>query len=218
MTKDTIITAFQRESDEDKAIQMKRYMRNQFEFLGIQTPLRNAITKKLLADVDRTNTIDWALVKSCWSTPYREIHYFTIDYILKLKSQLKPTDLLQLKELITKNSWWDTIDRIREIMGILLVQYPEVKVTLIEWSTDTNFWVRRAAIICQLLLKKSTDKELLEVTILNNLHSDEFFINKAIGWALRDYAKCNPTWVINFIDKNRDGLSKLTIREATKHL
>ena len=89
---------------------------------------------------------------------------------------------------------------------------------MLDWSTDDNFWLRRVAIDHQLLRKEKTKTDLLEKILVNNLHQTEFFINKAMGWSLRDYSKTNPDWVRDFIARNREGLSNLTIREASKYI
>lgn len=89
---------------------------------------------------------------------------------------------------------------------------------MLEWSRDEDFWLRRLAIEHQLLQKEETDVQLLEQILVNNLDQFEFFINKAIGWALRDYSKTNPDWVLEFIEKYKDRLSKLSIKEGSKYL
>ena len=123
-----------------------------------------------------------------------------------------------IKKLVLKKSWWDTIDSLDEIVGSLSLAYPEVNKTILEWSLDKNIWLRRIAIDHQLLRKEKTNTELLEQIIVNNLGSKEFFINKAIGWSLRDYSKTNKQWVSDFIAKYRDDLSQLSIKEASKYL
>lgn len=125
-------------------------------------------------------------------------------------------DLPRIKELAVKKSWWDTIDSLIKPIGKLSTQVDLSKQMLV-WSQGANFWVRRAAIEHQLVLKEKTKPELLATIIENNLGSDEFFINKAIGWALRDYSKTNPAWVAQFIESHPE-LSPLSKREASKYL
>ena len=103
-------------------------------------------------------------------------------------------------------------------IGALALKDPNVNKILLEWSLDGNIWLRRIAIDHQLLRKEKTNTELLEKILKNNLGQAEFFINKAIGWALRDYSKTNPEWVKNFIEKNRENMAKLSIKEASKYL
>ncbi len=136
--------------------------------------------------------------------------------------------------MIVSKSWWDTVDALDELVGHLLLTgckqatendstaYEQVKTLVKEWAQAENFWIRRIAIDCQLSFKNQTDLELLSYTIEKNLlgssFADEFFITKAIGWALRDLAKTNSAWVIKFIEEHENKMAKLSIREASKHL
>ena len=122
------------------------------------------------------------------------------------------------RSLITEKSWWDSTDVIDRIVGDIALRYTEVNTVLLAWSTDDNIWLRRVAIDHQLLRKQHTDTALLEKIICNNLGQKEFFINKAIGWALRDYSKTNPEWVQGFINRHRHKMAKLSLREASKYL
>jgi len=139
-------------------------------------------------------------------------------FIQRLLKMIKEEDLLKIKILITTKSWWDSVDSLTRVVGNLALSYPTLNETLLEWSLDENMWLRRMAIIHQLLRKKKTDTLLLEKIIVNNLNNTQFFINKAIGWALRDYSKTNAQWVRNFIDKYKKGLSSLSIREGSKYI
>ena len=135
-----------------------------------------------------------------------------------MKDKLTIDDIPNLKQLILKKSWWDTIDNLDMTIGALALKDSNVNKILLEWSLDENIWLRRIAIDHQLLRKEKTDIELLEKILKNNLEQTEFFINKAIGWALRDYSKTNPEWVKTFIEKNRENMAKLSIKEASKYL
>ena len=104
------------------------------------------------------------------------------------------------------------------IIGGIALKYPKVNDIILQWSTDENIWLRRIAIDHQLLRKEKTNVELLEKIIKNNFGQTEFFINKAIGWALRDYSKTNPKWVRDFIEKNKDKMAKLSIKEGSKYI
>ena len=127
-------------------------------------------------------------------------------------------DIPKIKEYITKKEWWDTIDCFDAIIGEIGLRDHHVDDFMLEWSMDEDFWLRRIAIDHQLSRKEQTKEDLLEQIIVNNLGSREFFINKAIGWSLREYSKTNPTWVKEFIDKYKDKLDKLSIREASKYI
>jgi DNA alkylation repair enzyme len=135
-----------------------------------------------------------------------------------VKELLTDKDIPRLKKLVLTKSWWDTIDYLDMIIGGIALKYPEINNVLLEWSVDENIWLRRIAIDHQLLRKEKTNIELLKKIIENNFEQTDFFINKAIGWALRDYSKTNPEWVRNFIEKNKEKMAKLSIREASKYI
>ena len=142
----------------------------------------------------------------------------TPNYLQLKQKALKPSDLPKIKKLAQTKPWWDTIDFLCRSVGFICLHYPETKKFVLEWSRDEDFWLRRLALEHQLLQKEETDVQLLEQILVNNLNQTEFFINKAIGWALRDYSKTNPDWVRAFIGKHKDKLSKLSIKEGSKYL
>lgn len=127
-------------------------------------------------------------------------------------------DIPAIRKFIDMKQWWDTIDSLDQVIGKIGLRDERVDALMLEWSTDEDFWVRRIAIDHQLLRKDKTNTVLLEKIIVNNLGSDEFFINKAIGWSLRDYSKTDPEWVRNFIERYRNRMDKLSIREAGKYI
>lgn len=201
----------------EDAIHMKAYMKDQFEFLGVKTPVRRKLSKVFFKK-NSSPAIDWKFIHQAWENPYREMQYVVLDY-LKLKQKfLTSSDLLKIKKLAQTKPWWDTIDFLCRSVGFICLHYPETKKFVLEWSRDEDFWLRRLAIEHQLLQKEETDVQLLEQILVNNLDQFEFFINKAIGWALRDYSKTNPDWVLEFIEKYKDKLSKLSIKEGSKYL
>lgn len=201
----------------DDAVAMKAYMKNKFEFLGVKTPARRKLTKTFLKQ--QTNlVIDWNFINEAWNYPYRELQYTALDYLEIRKKLLTPSDLPRLKKLAQTKSWWDTIDFLDRLVGSIIARFPETKEIILAWSCDEDFWLRRLAIDHQLLRKEETDTELLEKILLNNLGQTEFFINKAIGWALRDYSKTNSDWVRDFIQRHREEMAALSIREGSKHL
>ena len=202
----------------DNAIPMEKYMRNKFRFLGIKTPERRKLVKKLFKNIDKNTEIDWDFVFKCWENDFREMQYLALDYIKILQKTLLPKDITDLKKLIVSKSWWDTIDNIDLIIGQMALEFEEIDDILLEWSISENIWLRRIAIDHQLLRKENTKTEVLEKILTNNFWSDEFFINKAIGWALRDFSKTNPVWVKNFLEKYSSKMSSLSIKEASKYL
>ena len=204
--------------NEEQAQRMSKYMLNKFEYIGIKTPERRKIFKNFFKEYKNEEKIDWEFVNKCWENKYREFQYIGADYLKNMKDKLTIDDIPKFKRLILKKSWWDTIDNLDMTIGALALKDSNVNKILLEWSLDENIWLRRIAIDHQLLRKEKTNTELLEKILKNNLGQAEFFINKAIGWALRDYSKTNPEWVKNFIEKNRENMAKLSIKEASKYL
>lgn len=212
----------------DDAEAMSKYQRNQFPFLGIKSQMRRDIIKPYLKEAkqeakvrsqeDSAQTIiDWAFVEEFWAFAEREFQYIVCDYLKDMKKYLKPDDLPKLKTLIVEKSWWDSVDALVKTIGYLVHQNPQLKPVMVTWSQSDNIWLKRASMIHQLGMKGQTDTVLLAETCENCLHSTEFFINKGMGWILRDYAKTNQTWVENFLKYHENDLSSLTWREATKH-
>ena len=201
----------------DDAGAMKAYMKNKFEFLGVKTPARRKLAKAFFKQ-QTDSVIDWNFINEAWKNPYRELQYIALDYLEIRKKLLTPSDLPRLKKLAQTKSWWDTIDFLDRLVGSIIAQFPETKEIILSWSCDEDIWLRRLAIDHQLLRKEETDTELLENILVNNLGQTEFFINKAIGWALRDYSKTNADWVRDFIEQHREEMSALSIREGSKYL
>lgn len=200
----------------EDAIHMKAYMKDQFEFLGVKTPVRRKLSKVFFKK-NSSLAIDWKFIHQAWDNPYREMQYVVLDYLQLKQKALTPSDLPKIKKLAQTKPWWDTIDFLCRSVGYISLHYPETKKIVLDWSRDKDFWLRRIAIEHQLLQKEETDVQLLEQILINNLNQTEFFINKAIGWALRDYSKTNPDWVLEFIEKYKDKLSKLSIKEGSKY-
>ena len=208
--------------NEEEAVKMSAYMLNKFKFIGIKTPERRKkfrdFFKEYKKDHEKSGKIDWIFIEKCWKNEYRELQYSALDYLQIVKELLTDKDIPRLKKLVLTKSWWDTIDYLDMIIGGIALKYPEINNVLLEWSVDENIWLRRIAIDHQLLRKEKTNIELLKKIIENNFEQTDFFINKAIGWALRDYSKTNPEWVRNFIEKNKEKMAKLSIREASKYI
>ncbi len=196
---------------------MKACMRGRFEFLGVKTPARRKAAKAFFKKHGGAD-IDWRFVRQAWEHPFREMQYAALDYLETRKNLLCPGDLPQLKKLAQSKSWWDTIDFLDRLAGGIIAAFPETRPVILQWSRDEDIWLRRLAIDHQLLRKDQTDQHLLEQILVNNLNQTEFFINKAIGWALRDYSKTNPVWVKNFIRQHHGKMAPLSIREASKYL
>ncbi len=203
--------------DEMQSRKMSAYMQNKFQFLGIPKPKLDFAVKPFLKEGKKAN-FTWDFVFLCWSKPYREAQYVALSYVPFGQKSFVKEDLEKVKSLICEKSWWDTVDSLDAVCGTLVQKYPELKATMLEWSSSDNLWLRRTAIDFQQRYKEATDCGLLELIIVNNLDSREFFINKAIGWSLREYSKVNPQWVKDFIEQNKTRLNALSVREAGKLL
>ena len=213
-----LITDLEENRNELLAESMSKYMQDKFRFLGVRGATRTEIYKKYFPDARKTKTIDWDFVENCWNKEEREFQYVVVYYLKAMQKFLKREDILRLKYLIVTKSWWDTIDLLAKVVGSLIIRIKGYDQIMLEWSKDSNIWLRRVAILYQLSLKDKVDKQVLDEILVNNLGDSEFFINKAVGWALRDYSKYNPEWVREFIKKNKENMANLSIREASKYI
>ena len=213
-----LITELEEKRNELLAVSMERYMQDKFRFLGVRGATRTEIYKKYFPDARKTKTIDWDFVENCWNKEEREFQYVVVYYLKAMQKFLKREDISRLKYLIVTKSWWDTVDLLAKVIGSLVIRIEGYDKIMLEWSKDSNIWLRRVAILYQLSLKDKVDEIILDKILVNNLGDSEFFINKAIGWALRDYSKYNPEWVREFIKKNKDNMANLSIREASKYI
>ena len=213
-----LITDFEENRNELLAESMSKYMQDKFRFLGVRGTTRTEIYKKYFPDTRKTKIIDWDFVESCWNKEEREFQYVVVYYLKAMQKFLKREDISRLKYLIVTKSWWDTVDLLAKVIGSLVIRIEGYDKIMLEWSKDSNIWLRRVAILYQLSLKDKVDEIILDKVLVNNLSDSEFFINKAIGWALRDYSKYNPEWVREFIKKNKDNMANLSIREASKYI
>ena len=210
---------FEKNADPSQAPAMKKYMRDQFEYLGIKSPKLKELSKTFLNEyglppVDELDTI----VRELWALPQREFQYLGGGLVGMSDKQLPANFIETIEVLLTTKSWWDTVDSIAGgVVGVHFKRYPAVKKKyLARWRRSENFWLRRTTILFQLNYKQETDFDLLCEIIRENLDSKEFFINKAIGWALRQYARIDPKAVKRFIKATP--LHPLSRREALKHL
>ena len=213
-----LITDLEENRNELLAESMSKYMQDKFRFLGVRGATRTEIYKKYFPDARKTKTIDWDFVENCWNKEEREFQYVVVYYLKAMQKFLKREDISKLKYLIVTKSWWDTVDLLAKVIGSLVIRIEGYDKIMLEWSKDSNIWLRRVAILYQLSLKDKVDEIILDKVLVNNLSDSEFFINKAIGWALRDYSKYNPEWVREFIKKNKDNMANLSIREASKYI
>ncbi|MBK6266132.1 DNA alkylation repair protein [Marivirga sp. S37H4] len=199
------------------ALEQKAYLRNQFEFYGLKTTDRRAIQKPFLirAYLPEKKELH-KLVKILWKRPQREYHYFAQELAFKYINQLEKDDIKLFEWMVLHKSWWDTVDFIaNKLMGAYFKVYPEQKQEYVQkWLQSNNIWLQRSALLFQLKYKQEVDTSLLS-TIINKLSgSKEFFINKAIGWVLREYSQTNPDWVTEFV--NKTALNALSKKEALR--
>ena len=209
---------FRKSADKEKAIAAKAYLRDQFECFGIPAPLRREICKnhmkKELPDYGSLSEI----TKELWQLPQREFQYFAVELIAAQKKQWKDEIIDLFEYLIIHKSWWDTVDHIAsELTGPYFKQFPQhTKHITGKWNQSNNIWLQRSSIMFQKSYKKQTDVELLSAYILRLLDSKEFFVQKAIGWSLREYSKTNPQWVKSFVKKHP--LTAFSKKEALKRI
>ena len=210
---------FEQNANPAQAAPMKKYMRDQFDYLGIKSPQFKALMKEFIAanGLPPINELD-AILLDLWALPQREFQYAATSLLGRLEKQLPAKSIKTIEHLIVTKSWWDTVDTISGgTLGVHFKRYPDVqKKYLAKWRTSDNFWLRRACLLFQLNYKTETDFALLCEIILENLGSKEFFINKAIGWSLRQYARTDPMAVKKFVKATP--LHPLSRREAMKHL
>ena len=209
---------FESMKDKDTAIAMSKYMRNLFDFYGIPATERKKVYNNFIKTEKKLKIIDWNFLDKCYEDNHREFQYLVYDYLSAMKKFVSYDDIFKIREYIVSKSWWDTIDFLCKVIGDVELRDSRVKNLMLEWSKDDNIWIKWTAIEHQLNLKDKTDYELLEKILVNCFGSEEFFINKAIGWALREYSKTNSSWVKGFINRYRTQMSSLSIKEASKYI
>jgi 3-methyladenine DNA glycosylase AlkD len=214
-----LVELFEVNCDDTIAPQMSRYMKNRFSFYGVKSPERKELQRQFIYKNGKLAISDAEKeVLGIWNNCKREVNYAIVD-ILKHKSYWQQEQSIDLAEwLIVHQSWWDTVDAIAtHCVGHYMKQHPEkMEEYSAKWVLSDNMWLNRTAIIFQLKYKKETNFELLKQNIRHHSGNEEFFIRKAIGWALREYSKVAPKAVAEFITEVQ--LQNLSIREATKYL
>ncbi len=210
----------------EKKVPMEQYMRNQFQFEGVGAENRKIIIQELfskyeLSGLGRRNDFDdrplMDVLILSWQRPQREYQYLGMAACERYLKYLTPASIPTLEKLILEKSWWDTVDWLApKAVGTILKNFPEeIHQWPDSWIQSENIWLVRSAILFQLKYKKHTDFELLQSYILKSIHSNEFFVQKAAGWALREYSKTDPHVVLTFIN-NTPALPSLSRREGLK--
>jgi 3-methyladenine DNA glycosylase AlkD len=208
-----------RQVNKEDAEPMKKYMRDQFEFFGIRSPILKQSMKDFLKEYGLPSKEELpTFIKEAWSRPEREMQYATFTIVEKLKKQMTKEDIEWIEYTIVNKSWWDTVDHIaKHIAGVYFMKFPEeIEHVTERWVQSKNIWLMRSAILFQLGYKDKTDKELLAQIIRDTKYDQDFFIRKGIGWALREYAYTDPDWVWEFV--HTEELSPLSYKEAIKNI
>ncbi|MFM7566615.1 MAG: DNA alkylation repair protein [Flavobacteriales bacterium] len=210
-----------RNGDSQRAEQMQAYLRNQFSFFGVMSVPRKAILKEY--KTQRLKTLSpsekRSLVRLLWDEPQRECQLIALEWMMQWNpKEYCEEDIDFFESLILQKSWWDTVDGIApNLIGKYAKRFPEkMKSVLSTWEHHPSFWIRRTCLIFQLRYRQDTDLALLKHFIHSFKSDKEFFIQKAIGWSLREVAKHNPIWVKETVQK--ESLIGLARREALKHL
>ena len=200
---------------------MQAYMKTDMPFYGVQKPARAAVLRDLVRDFPPRDRAEYEeMVLALWQLPHREEKYLALGVARNFEKYVTPEALLLYRRLIQEGAWWDLVDEVAtHLICDLVVGYPDLVWTRIDtWIDDDDMWLRRSAIICQVGAKESTDSARLFRFCEARAFEKEFFIRKAIGWALRQHARIDPDGVAGFVMAHRVQLSGLSYREATKHI
>ena len=198
---------------------MRAYMRDKFPFLGIPSTQRRALQRQVLAGLPAPDPEDLrAVAEICWGWPEREFQYCACDLLIR-RVRLLPAEFCDVvRQLLVTKSWWDTVDPLAtRVVGGLVARHPTLVAVMDEWSQSENVWLVRAALLHQLHYRDDTDVDRLFRYCAAQASHPDFFVRKAIGWALRQYAKTDPEAVRRFVSDHRDRLSALSVKEALRH-
>jgi len=212
---------FRKNANEEDAIPMQSYMKSEMPYYGVKTPVRKEIYARLKKKYKLNGFDEWyEVINELWDAQYREERYAALTVLNQYKIYHNLRIVPLIEHLIVTGAWWDYIDGLAAgIVGDLLRKYPkEMGKVLKSWNKSRHMWLRRTSILSQLKFKSETDEKMLYSFIKNTMHEKEFFIRKAIGWVLREYSKTNPKSVKEFIEKNKDSLSNLSVREGSKYI
>jgi 3-methyladenine DNA glycosylase AlkD len=210
--------------DPERAVGQQRYMKSEMPYYGVTLPEQRKLLKPLFKELPPPSREVWeATVRALWDeATHREEWYAAVSYAQHPAAAgwLDPESLDLWRHLVTTGAWWDVVDETAaNLVGEVLMQHrAEVTPVMRQWAVDEHLWVRRTAVICQLRAKEETDLDLLRFAIESNVDDTTFWLRKAIGWALRQYARTDPEWVLAEVARLDGRLSGLSRREATKHL
>jgi len=209
---------FKDHADEQHPQGAKAYLLNQFEHYGLKTPLRRKLCKEYFNRQLPAYSELERIVKELWQLPQREYQYGAVELLVYFKMEWKKDCIALFEYMITHKSWWDSVDHIAsELTGPYFRTFPlMIATTTRRWNRSDNIWLQRSSLMFQKAYREATNTKLLSEYIIHCRRSNEFFVQKAIGWALREYSKTNPRWVQQFVRNNQ--LPALSTREALKRI
>lgn len=214
-----VIEVFSEQHDPETAAPMAKYMKGKFDYFGIKSPLRREISKPFLVKTNLPPLDDVPnIIQELWGQPQRELQYFALE-LLQRYEKISPMNWIDLYErLITQKSWWDTVDGLAASqVGSHFKKFPEqISSYTQKWMKSENMWLQRTCLIFQLKYRDQTDFDLMKSFIIPLADSKEFFIRKAIGWALRQYSRTNAQAIVDFVANQ--SMSNLSSREALRLL
>ncbi|MGX9888351.1 DNA alkylation repair protein [Streptomyces sp. NPDC002276] len=207
-------------ADAERAVPMRAYMKDIAPFLGLTTPVRRALSRTVLEGTPRPDETDCtAIALRCWELPEREYQYFAVDYLRRHVRHCTSGFLPVARHLVSTVPWWDTVDALAShVVGGLVAADPKLTADMDAWIVDDDLWVARTALLHQLRYKERTDTERLFAYCLRQSGHPDFFIRKAIGWCLREYAKADPEAVRGFLAREKGRFAPLSVREALKNI
>lgn len=216
---DRLDRSFTAARDPEAARAMRAYMRDQFPFVGIQNATRTAIAREAFAGLGRPDADDLlTFAHACWARPERDYQYVAAKHLRRHVRLLPAGAIDDLRLLITEKSWWDTVDELaRNVVGPLVLAHPELVEVMDRWIDDDDIWLARTAILHQGTFKGATDADRLFRYCLRRAPDTDFFVRKAIGWALRDHSKVDEAAVRAFVAEHDAELSALSRREALRY-
>ncbi|GHE47723.1 hypothetical protein GCM10018785_16650 [Streptomyces longispororuber] len=217
---DRLTTTFAEAADPARAAEMRAYMKDVAPFLGLASPVRRDLARTVLAGTPRPGEADCAAIAlRCWELPEREYHYFAVDYLRRHVRHCSSDFLPVARHLVTTVPWWDTVDALAaHVVGGLVAADAKLAATMDQWSTDDDLWLVRTALLHQLRFRRATDEERLFGYCARQAGHPDFFVRKAVGWCLREYAKTAPDAVRDFVRRHRESLSPLSVREALRNI
>ncbi|CAL9598047.1 DNA alkylation repair protein [Streptomyces sp. enrichment culture] len=215
-----LTTVYPAAADPERAVGMRAYMKDVAPFLGLATPVRRALSRTVVEGLPRPAEADCAAIAlRCWSLPEREYQYFAVDYLRRHVRHCSSGFLTVTRHLLTTVPWWDTVDLLAaHVVGALVAADRGLAARMDDWSADDDLWLVRTALLHQLRYKERTDTGRLFGYCARQSGHPDFFVRKAIGWCLREYAKTDPEAVRAFVARERDRLAPLSVREALKNI